>query len=253
MISVIIPAYNEEKALPETLRALLAQPGDYEVIVVDGGSTDRTRSIAESFGFGLCEFESRRSYLVARRSLDASRDTLYASRLLLTAPKGRASQMNAAANHARGELLLFLHADTILPEGAIQRLNRMEPDESIQAGGFLHRFSGSDWRLALISFLDNFRCIRSRIIYGDQALFVRRALFARLGGFPDQPILEDVVFCEKLVRVTTPLLLDPPVLTDSRKFVQMGVWRSFARVLLIILHVQFRLPVLPRAFFRDVR
>lgn len=225
MISVIIPAYNEEQALPATLRALLAQPGDYEVIVVDGGSIDRTRAIAE-----------------AQPPVRT-----------ISAKKGRASQMNAGANHARGEILLFLHADTTLPEGAIQRLNRMEPDESVQAGGFMHRFSGSDWRLTLISFLDNFRCIRSRIIYGDQALFVRRSLFAQLGGFPDLPILEDVAFCEKLVRVTTPILLDPPVLTDSRKFVQMGVWRSFARVLLIILHVQFRLPVLPRAFFQDIR
>ena len=253
MISVIIPAYNEEKALPETLRRLLSQAGDYEVIVVDGGSTDRTRSIAESFGFDLCESESRPSSLVSRRPPDASRETLHASRLLLTAPKGRASQMNAGAKVARGEWLLFLHADTTLPDGALARLNGMEADGLVQAGGFRHRFSGSDWRLALISCLDNFRCVRSRIIYGDQALFVRRSLFGQLGGFPDQPILEDVAFCEKLIQVTTPILLDPPVLTDSRKFVQMGIWRSFARVLLIILHVEFRLPVLPRAFFQDVR
>nr|MBI3613789.1 TIGR04283 family arsenosugar biosynthesis glycosyltransferase [Nitrospirota bacterium] len=237
MISVIIPAYNEEQALPATLRALLAQPGDYEVIVVDGGSTDRTKQVCARYGF--------------RES--PSPLTPHPSRLLLTAPKGRASQMNVGVRHAAGEILLFLHADTLLPEGAIQRLNGLESDDRVQAGGFLHRFSGSDWRLALISFLDNFRCVRSRIIYGDQALFVRRALFAQLGGFPDQPILEDVAFCEKLVRVTTPILLDPPVLTDSRKFVQMGIWRSFTRVLLIILHVQFHLPVVPRTFFQDVR
>lgn len=84
-------------------------------------------------------------------------------------------------------------------------------------------------------------------------MFVRRALFECLGGFPDQPVLEDVKFCEKLLQVTTPVLLAPPVLTDSRKFVKMGIWRSFARVLLIILCVEFRLPVLPRAFFQDVR
>jgi rSAM/selenodomain-associated transferase 2 len=225
MISVIIPAYNEEKALPETLDRLVRQPGDYEVIVVDGGSTDRTSAIAHA--------EPRARVVMA--------------------PKGRASQMNAGAGRAAGEILLFLHADTLLPDGALARLNRMEADGLVQAGGFRHRFSGSDWRLALISFLNNFRCVRSRIIYGDQALFVRRALFERLGGFPEQPILEDVAFCEKLLRVTEPILLAPPVLTDSRKFVQMGVWRSFVRVLLIILHVQFRLPVLPRAFFQDVR
>jgi len=135
----------------------------------------------------------------------------------------------------------------------MQRLNEMESDQTIQAGGFMHQFSGDDWRLKLISFLDNFRCIRSRIIYGDQALFVRRALFNQLGGFPNQPILEDVAFCGRLIRVTTPLLLSPPVITDARKFLRMGVWKSFLRVLLIILHVEFHLPVLPRAFFQDVR
>ena len=170
MVSVVIPAYNEEKALPHTVRALLCQCDDYEVIiVVDGGSTDRTRETLTEFGFH------------------------HPSRLLLAAPRGRASQMNVGAKEAHGDWLLFLHADTILPPGAIQRLNETEADQSIQAGGFMHQFSGDDWRLKLISFVDNFRCIRSRIIYGDQALFVRRALFEQLGGFPNQPILEDVV------------------------------------------------------------
>ncbi len=225
MISVIIPTYHEETALPETLRSLFAQPGDYEVFVVDGGSTDRTCEIVQA------EPRTR----------------------LLTAPKGRAVQMNAGAREASGEWLLFLHADTLLPDGALVRLNWMERDAKVQAGGFLHQFSGGDWRLRLISFLDNFRCVRSRIIYGDQAMFVRRELFERLGGFPDQPMLEDVAFCEQLIRVTEPVLLTPPAVTDSRKFVKMGIWKSFARVLLIILHTQFRLPVLPRVFFSDVR
>jgi rSAM/selenodomain-associated transferase 2 len=234
MVSVVIPAYNEEKALPATLSALFMQEGDFEVMVVDGGSTDRTCEVVEEF-----TLSTQHSALRPLRPL--------------TAPKGRASQMNAGAKHAGGEWLLFLHADTVLPNGALAQLNMMEADQTIQAGGFMHQFSGDDWRLKLISFLDNFRCIRSRIIYGDQALFVRRALFEQLGGFPNRPILEDVAFCERLIAVTRPLLLSPSVVTDARKFLKMGVWRSFLRVLLIILYVEFHLPVLPRAFFQDVR
>jgi rSAM/selenodomain-associated transferase 2 len=225
MISVIIPAYNEEQALPATLHHLQRLPGEFEVLLVDGGSDDRTVEIASGM----------------------------AGVTVLHAPKGRATQKNAGAASARGEWLLFLHADTLLPAEALVRLNGLEEDPTVEAGGFLHRFSGSDWRLRMISWLDNFRCVRSRIIYGDQAMFVRKGLFERLGGFPEVPILEDVAFCEKLVRATTPLVLSPPVMTDARKFLKMGVWRSFARVLLIIVHVQFGLPVLPRVFFHDVR
>jgi glycosyltransferase involved in cell wall biosynthesis len=126
MVSVIIPAYNEERALPATLRHLLLQPGDFEVFVVDGGSTDRTCEIAAS--------DSRVR--------------------VLRASKGRASQMNAGAVQARGEWLLFLHADTLLPDGSLARLNSLENDPSVQAGGFLHRFSGNDWRLRLVSYLE---------------------------------------------------------------------------------------------------
>lgn len=152
MISVVIPAYNEERALPATLRRLFEQAGSYEVIVVDGGSHDRT-----------CE--------IVRRWPINSR--LPAPLTLVTAPKGRASQMNAGAKLARGEWLLFLHADTLLPVDALSRINALERNLTIQAGGFRHRFSGSDWRLRMISWLDNFRCVRSHIIYGDQAVFVR--------------------------------------------------------------------------------
>jgi rSAM/selenodomain-associated transferase 2 len=234
MVSVVIPAYNEEKALPATLSALFMQEGDFEVMVVDGGSIDRTIECVQEF------------------TLSTQHSALRSLRLL-TAPKGRASQMNVGAKQATGDWLLFLHADTVLPNGALAQLNMMEADQTIQAGGFMHKFSGDDWRLKLISFLDNFRCIRSRIIYGDQALFVRRVLFEQLGGFPNRPILEDVAFCERLIAVTTPLLLSSPVVTDARKFLKMGIWRSFLRVLLIILHVEFHLPVLPRSFFQDVR
>jgi rSAM/selenodomain-associated transferase 2 len=242
MVSVVMPAYNEEQVLPHTMEALLRQEGRFEVILVDGGSTDRTQAIAESFGFNSDDSRDRHSPQFQSSSTR-----------LLTAIKGRASQMNAGAKAATGEWLLFLHADTVLAPGAIRRLNEMESNLHIQAGGFEHQFSRDDWRLKLISFLDNFRCRYSRIIYGDQALFVRRTLFEQLGGFPNQQILEDVAFCERLITMTRPVLLSPPVVTDARKFVKMGIWQSFFRVIVIILHVEFRFPILPRAFFQDIR
>jgi rSAM/selenodomain-associated transferase 2 len=252
MVSIVVPAFNEELALPHTLEALFQQEGTYEVILVDGDSIDRTRAIAESFGFINGADHRDHSSLASLSSCVGSVPN-EVSRRVLTAARGRASQMNAGAKAARGEWLLFLHADTVLPIGAIRRLNEMQSDQAIQAGGFMHQFSGSDWRLKFISFLDNFRCRYSRIIYGDQALFVRRTLFEKIGGFPNQPILEDVAFCQRLTKMTTPLLLSPPVVTDARKFLKMGIWQSFVRVLLIILHVEFHLPILPRAFFHDIR
>ena len=225
MISVIIPAFNEQRALPRTLDRLYAQPGDFEVILVDGGSADETRTIA----------------------------TRFADLQIIDAPKGRASQMNAGAAKARGEWLLFLHADTLLPENALAGIAELPPEAS--AGGFRHRFSGNGFGLRFISLVDNIRCSGSRIIFGDQAMFVRRSLFERLGGFPDVERLEDVAFCEDLVRHTTPVLLDQSVVTDSRKFVQQGVWRSLLRVGVILLCVSLgrRLPDFSLRFFEDVR
>ena len=156
MISVIVPVFNEERALPATLDRLLQQTGDYEVLVVDCGSTDRTREIVgERYGLRL-----------------------------LDAPKGRASQMNAGARQSAGRWLLFLHADTLLPDNAIASLAALDARPEVVAGGFRHRFSGCDWRLRMISVLDNVRCRRTGVVYGDQAMFVRRSVFERLGGFP---------------------------------------------------------------------
>lgn len=231
MIWVIVPTYNEERALPQTLHSVFQQSGPFRVIVVDGGSTDRTQALARQ----------------------NSRITV------LTAPKGRASQMNAGARFAiqqhtsADDWLMFLHADTLLPPGAFRHLQQLNCDPTYQAGGFHHQFSGKDWRLRMISWLDNFRCTRSHIVYGDQAIFVRQALFQDLGGYPQQPLLEDVAFGEKLLTRTIPQLLPLTVITDSRKFIKMGIWRSFLRVLLIILHVEFGLPTLTPAFFQDVR
>jgi rSAM/selenodomain-associated transferase 2 len=224
MISVIIPAYNEARALPHTLREVALQGGSFETIVADGGSTDGTPDLALT----------------------------HPNVRLTRAPKGRASQMNAGAQIAVGDWLLFLHADTVLPPGAIARLDALDPVRC-EAGGFRQRFTGSHWQLRAISWMHNTRCRVTRIFYGDQAFFIRRELFWRLGGFPDTPILEDVLFSEKVRRATRPRLLDDYVLTDSRKFEQRGIAKSFARVLIILACHSLGARVRARAFFDDVR
>lgn len=208
MISVVLPVLNERKALPEVLRHLLAQPGNFEVIVCDGGSTDGTVDLLRQF-----------------REIQ-----------LVTAPRGRGSQMNAGARVARGDVLLFLHADTRLPAGAIARLDGwLQRNPCVEAGAFRHRFEPTDWRLRLVSAGNNLRCRMSRVYFGDQGIFARRSTFERAGGFPEVPILEDVMFCECLRRFTKAVLLDTAVTTDSRRFLHHGVWRTILRGVLILI------------------
>jgi len=225
MISVIIPVLDEEKALPGCLKHLSRQAAGAEIIVVDGGSRDRTAIIAAEFPV----------------------------RLLSTPRPGRARQMNHGAAAAGGEWLVFLHADTRLPSRGLEMIGSLDGDHSVQAGCFHQQFSGRHFLLGLISRLHNWRCSRSRIIYGDQCLFIRRAFFAQLGGFPDVAILEDVGLSEKIVQATRPVIFDEAVITDSRKFEQRGILRSFAEVLLIMSCYELGLPIRGRGFFSPVR
>lgn len=208
MLSIVVPVLNERTVLPGLLQHLLGQAGEFEIVVVDGGSTDGTPEVVA----GL------------------PRTTL------VRAPRGRGAQMNAGARAARGDALLFLHADTRLPPGALARLDaRLAGDPALQAGAFRHSFAPADWRLRLVSFGNNLRCRRSRVYFGDQAIFARRTAFQQAGGFPDTPILEDVIFCERLRTFTRAELLDEAISTDARRFLHHGVWRTTLRGVLILL------------------
>lgn len=222
MISIIIPALNEERALPATLDCLLPQAGGHEIVLVDGGSSDQTLSIARSFP----------------------------QVTVSSANRGRASQMNAGAEIARGDWLLFLHADTCLPDDGLARIASL-PDE-IKTGGFKHRFSGQAPGLRLISRLHNFRCRCTRVFYGDQAMFIRRDLFEHVGGFPVQQ-MEDLLLGERLVKHTRPEILDAYVTSCSRKFEQNGIWTGLGQVLLILTCHSLKLPIPAQKFFTNVR
>lgn len=224
-VTIIIPTFNEAKALPATLENIINQRNHFETIVVDGGSTDATRQIASSSAWVK----------------------------LVTADLGRALQMNAGATVARGEWLLFLHADTLLPDEALVDITSLSSNSAIQTGCFRHSFSGDNYFLSLISRLHNWRFSRGGIIYGDQAFFIRKELFNRVGGFPLVPILEDVQFSEQLVKITWPIMLGKTVITDSRKFIQRGIIRSFIEVVIILTCYELKLPIKARGFFSPTR
>jgi hypothetical protein len=145
--------------------------------------------------------------------------------------------------------LLFLHADTLLPEGGVALLNALEDEPDFGWGGFHQRFSGSQPALGLVSRLHNFRCGKTKIFYGDRAMVVRRSLFDEAGGFPEDGPLEDIRLSEKLLRHTQPSFFDASIVTDSRKFEQMGPWISLFRCLAILASHELRLPLLGRKFF----
>lgn len=195
-ISVVIPAANEAEALPETLARIGGAP--HEIIVVDAQSEDGTRAIAERFGCTLLESPERH----------------------------RARQMNAGAAAARGRVLLFLHADTLLPEGGLKKVITVIDREGAIGGGFARRYLSRSLTLAITCRLAG---LRNRFFgwhLGDQALFVRRDVFEQLGGYRDIPIFEDVDFSRRLRAAGRLATLRPPVLSSARRFAARGPLRT---------------------------
>jgi rSAM/selenodomain-associated transferase 2 len=200
-ISVIIPTFNEETTLPATL-ALTSTRGFDEVIIVDGGSTDRTVAMAEAFCVRVPNSQ------------------------LITAPRGRASQMNEGAKASRGMVLLFLHADSHLPRNARQAMEAALADEQTVAGRFDVQFDRASLWATLISRLMNWRSRSTGIATGDQALFVRRSVFERLGGFADIPLMEDIEFSRRLKRSGRIAALPDRLTTSFRRWERQGALKT---------------------------
>lgn len=197
LLSLILPVLDEAATLPAQLARLqdLRRRGA-ELLVVDGGSADATPVLARP--------------LVDR---------------LITAPRGRAAQMNAGAGAARGQVLLFLHADTTLPPAADALI-----DAAIAAGAAWGRFDvridAHHPLLRLVERMMNWRSRLSGIATGDQAIFVRHDIFTRLGGFPELPLMEDIAFSKLLKRIARPACLRAQVLTSGRRWEKHGVLRT---------------------------
>ena len=191
-ISVVIPTLNEEVNLPKTLQSVGRMPY-CEVIVADGGSQDRTVPIAEKWG----------------------------TKIVLSVPS-RGVQLNGGARKASGDILLFLHADTILPENYAELIRNMLKNPSVPGGSFALRFFPTTRPLRVKSKTISFRTTVLRKPYGDQAIFVRASLFRLMGGYTDIPLMEDVEFVNRLRQRGKLAFIREPVVTDSRRFVSQG-------------------------------
>jgi rSAM/selenodomain-associated transferase 2 len=197
-LSIIIPVLNEAALLPETLRRLapVAALG-IEVIVVDGGSSDGSPEIAARAG----------------------------ARLLRT-HRGRAIQMNVGAQAARGDTLLFLHADTELPLAAVDRIYAALQDGRRAWGRFDVAIRGAGPVLSLVARLINLRSRLTGIATGDQAMFVTARTFLAVGGFPDQPLMEDIELSRRLLPHSRPACLRERVITSARRWEARGTLRT---------------------------
>ena len=193
-ISVIIPTLNEESHIEKTLQSVIKQAGDYELFVVDGGSTDNTVAIAKR----------------------------YTS--VINSERGRAIQMNAGARLCKGDVLMFLHADTLLPDNGFRELRKRMRDDTVSGGSFYIAFDADNFILKGVSFITRFSF---RLFhFGDQGIFVRRDVFQKLRGYKEIPIMEDYDFYKRLWKQGKVILIRIPVISSARRFIKKGVIRQ---------------------------
>ena len=193
LISIIIPTLNEEAVIRILLQQLQTyREQGHEVIVVDGGSTDKTISISELLSDKVIISES-----------------------------GRAAQMNNGANQAKYDVFWFLHADTLIPENAIE--NIQQALSIPEWGRFNIKLSGSNILFRLIERMINFRSCLSGIATGDQGIFVKRKSFGLVSGYSNIPLMEDVSLSKKLKKISKPVCLKESLITSSRRWEQKGI------------------------------
>lgn len=203
-ISVVIPTLNEACQLPTTLDSIKKLKGDFEIIVADGGSSDETIRLAQEAGCNV-----------------------------VSAPRGRALQMNMGAASATGEILLFLHADTVLPDDSYSAMKGLLADANIAGGCFRLKFDHPHFLFKVSSFATRFHF--PPIHYGDSAYFVRKEVFQSLSGFRAMPIMEDTDFWLRLNKCYKTKILKTAVVTSARRFLHYGLIKESALDFILVL------------------
>ncbi len=196
--SIIMPVLNEEAVLEQQLCQLarVCAPYNCEVLIVDGGSTDQTVAIAQRFG------------------------------QVISSPRGRATQMNRGAAVATGDIFIFLHADSTLPDDAFESIERACAAPGVVGGAFRLCFNCSQLAYRLVAFTTNLRSRWCGIFTGDQAYFVRAESFGAIGGFPDMALMEDLEIITRLRTIGRLVLLPDYVTTSARRHMKAGLVRS---------------------------
>jgi rSAM/selenodomain-associated transferase 2 len=200
-ISVVIPTLNESAALPETVSRARLVAEVREIIVVDGGSTDGTRELAEKLG---CR--------------------------VFTAGGGRGGQMRAGSQRATGDVIVLLHADTWLAEDAGKAILNSLRDSSVVGGGFWKTFRERNLLLAGSRIKCAIRIYIGRRVMGDQAIYIRRETLEKIGGVPEMPLMEEFELCHRMRQVGRLALADSVVTTSARRFARLGIARTYLRM-----------------------
>lgn len=204
-VSIIVPVLNEARLIGDFLRHAQTLGPGIEIVVVDGGSSDETQSIARAL---------------------ADR--------VISGPRGRAAQMNAGAEIARAEVLWFLHADSTAPPDAVQQILAALSDSRIAGGCFRLRYPRREWIYRLSDSLGNLGVSLFGFALGDHGIFCRRSAFRRVGGYPIVPILEDAELYRRLRAVGRMKQLREKIVSDPRGFERSGRYRTTAVYLLIL-------------------
>ncbi|MDX2272432.1 MAG: TIGR04283 family arsenosugar biosynthesis glycosyltransferase [Cyanobacteriota bacterium] len=218
-IAIIIPTYQEETTLATCLEHLQPQAPPFHVLVVDGGSSDATLSIAQ-------DWRNRLNY------------PLWVG---LAPQRGRAAQMNWGSQQTDAEILLFLHADSHLPPQALSAIQAVMLSPEVVGGRFHVRLDSSDWPYPLISWGINSRSRLTGMFTGDMGIFIRRTAFQQLGGYPIQPLMEDLELAGRMGKLGKKVFLPEMIITSSRRWQQKGPWKTVA--LMQILRASYRLGI----------